>query len=584
MKPESFSKQILQSRGRGIFVWVFFLVSAIGLVMSLLPALTTRVFASSFNGTSFKNTNCLGNNIHLPICKKAEMASGEWMNYVAGLAAVVTFFVTPMIGSLSDIYGRKNFLAVGTLLALAPLVFLSFIYVYPKSSMNLLHLYYYAYVIGGGISNFGLAVSLMYIADMFRPSQRAVVFAIFLASVELILAGVPIVGVHLYELDKEEFHGLIPWLISMVFMVGSIVTASCLPEAERYNTIANNTIENNGGENNDGANDNNKLVDVAMEEDNQPMSPRRLPWSPGSHTRVQIAKVQVASCFRCKSCAFNPFKALLILNRSNFFRFLAATSFFQNTAVAGMNIISNYIQLYTLKMGLIQMSNCNAIQALSGVFVQVFLVRPLISCIGLRKVLHLGNLGLFLTAVANLFTVYNVSVGTCSVPVYNVSSGSYMTESQCSKGGHVWTPKLTHENGITLYVIANSIGVSIAMLVFPAISALKANNVSMHEQGGTLGALWSTRALSSAIAPVLFGTVYHTYQDSPWTVYYLSGGFSFLALLSGLFVPAPEHFSEYGGDDEVVNVESGAEDGGDGAERGIAKGESGGNQLRDPLL
>ena len=82
----------------------------------------------------------------------------------------------------------------------------------------------------------------------------------------------------------------------------------------------------------------------------------------------------------------------------------------------------------------------------------------------------------------------------------------------------------------------------------------------MNEQGGALGALWSARALASAISPFVFGSVWTL--SEPWMVYYLYGGFSFLALLSGLFVPAPEHFDEHGGGgtgqgdgDEGVDVE-----------------------------
>ena len=575
----SMCRQILFSKGRNIFVWVFFLAFSLGLVISLLPNITTRVFASKFNNTAFDNTQCR-NRIHDPICQQAQQESGKWLNFAAGGAAIVTFSITPMIGTLSDLYGRKWFLALGTVLSLGPLVILTFVYIVPSSSLYTLHLYFYASIVGGGIANFGLAVGLMYIADMYVPAQRAVVFAGFLATVELVLIGAPILGVRLYEWDVAAFHGMLPWIGASFFFAVAVVTAMCLPEPDRYKKKTTLSLDKeHHHEHHHHHHHHNETRESELGNDTAPMSPRLVPWSPGTRSNIKRAKSDVQSCLGCKSCAFNPFTALLILNRSNFFRFLALTSFFQNFVVTGMNVISSYVQLYALDMTLIQLSNANAIQSMAGVVVQILLVQPLIACLGLRKVMHIGNLSLTLNGCALLFIVYNIKIGSCTGPAgiehpsqhnSTIVPASMTTEHQCTGTGYVWTPALSRELGIVLYITCTSTLGSLAMLAFPAVSALKANNVSMNEQGGALGALWSARALASAISPFVFGSVWTL--SEPWMVYYLYGGFSFLALLSGLFVPAPEHFDEHGGG----GTEQGGGDGGVDVEKS-------GYTLIDPL-
>ena len=589
-------KEILSSRGRGIFLWIFMLVWSIGLVMKLLPNVTTRIFASSLNHTTFQNTDCRGQ-IHIddPICRAAQSKSGTWMSVVSGLSAVVTFFITPMVGSLSDIYGRTKFLMLGCFLGLLPFSILTFVYIFPDSSLFTLHLFYIASIAGGGIANFGLAVGLMYIADFFKPIHRAVVFALFLATVDLVLAGAPILGVRLYEINQ-----ILPWIVGSVFAVGTVIIAYVIPEAERYNVHKQDTNNNRNRNNRNNRSNRNKnttkqdvhktLIDVAavdtLSSGDPPMSPRLAPWSPGSRSRVDRAKQDVQDCRECRSCAFNPFKALKILNRSNFFRFLAMVSFFQSFIVSGMSIITTYVQLYVLKMTLVEVSNANAIFAITGVVVQVALVQPLIKCIGMRKLMHLGNFALVVGVFVNLFIIWSITIGSCTngMPTNNTTqsnsnqNSAMSTSADACIGKHqIWTPRMSNASGIFWYILNNTISQSLAMTTFPAISALKANEVSRDEQGGTLGALWSTRSLANVLSPFLFGWMWHKYGvDQVWLIYVVASGVATLAFVSGLFVPKPVIGNEYGEANEDMNVAT-EEDGEDGNGGGD-------NELSDPLL
>ena len=580
-------QEVCHSRGRGIFLWIFCFALSIGLVMKLLPNLTTRVWASNINATSFENTNCR-EHVENPVCKAAQIQSGTWMSFSSGCAAVVTFFVTPMVGTLSDIYGRTRFLFLGTFFSLLPFCLLTFVYIFPSSALNTIHLFYYASIAGGGVTNFGLAVGLMYLADMFKPKHRAVVFALFLATVDLVLAGAPVLGVQLYKMNES-----IPWICATVCSVVTLLTVCCIPEAERYNGGDGNGVGNGVGNGNVDEDKSNStlLVDVALDSSitAAPMSPRLTPWSPGSRSRVDCAKQDVNNCWHCKSCAFNPFKALKILNRSNFFRYLAIVSFFQNFVISGLNVISTYIQLYVLKMSLVEVGNANAIFALTGVFVQVALVQPLIKLVGLRKLMHTGNFALTVNMLMNLLIVWSLSVGVChgastSTDLDSNSSSDGVRRSDCT-AHQIFTPRMSKSTASFLYILSNSICNSLAMMTFPAISALKTNEVSMDEQGGALGALWSARSLASSVSPFLFGWMWHRFDDDHvWLIYVVASVFAFTTFLSGFGVPKPSS-NEFGNgnnnDNEGTCRSSNRRSGSDSetvAEVGVN------NELSQPLL
>jgi DHA1 family tetracycline resistance protein-like MFS transporter len=55
---------------------------------------------------------------------------------------------------------------------------------------------------------------------------------------------------------------------------------------------------------------------------------------------------------------------------------------------------------------------------------------------------------------------------------------------------------------------------SITGMAFPTISAIKANNVAVTEQGRIQGALYSLQALASGLGPVLLRLVYSKFRDS----------------------------------------------------------------------
>ena len=106
--------------------------------------------------------------------------------------------------------------------------------------------------------------------------------------------------------------------------------------------------------------------------------------------------------------------------------------------------------------------------------------------------------------------------------------------------GASWTPYFSSNRAMWLYTVNMSIFMSLSYMVFPGISALKTNNVGADEQGGTLGALWSTKAMSSVISPSVFGALWRVYSsEAPWVVYALASGVTILGFVISLCVPEP---------------------------------------------
>ena len=141
----------------------------------------------------------------------------------------------------------------------------------------------------------------------------------------------------------------------------------------------------------------------------------------------------------------------------------------------------------------------------------------------------------------------------------------------------MWTPFMAHDTAIMIYIVSNAVTTSLAMLTFPAISALKANEVSMSEQGSTLGALWSTRALAGSAAPFLFGWMWHQFRGGRvWLIYVVACSVAMMAFLFGFGVPKPR-CNEYSGvREEVAVVEESISVGRNGSRNGML--------LSDPLL
>ena len=69
--------------------------------------------------------------------------------------------------------------------------------------------------------------------------------------------------------------------------------------------------------------------------------------------------------------------------------------------------------------------------------------------------------------------------------------------------------------------------------VFPAIAALKANNVDDEEQGATQGALFSVKSIAGFIAPNIFTGLLQIYTSQVQILFFFS---AFLSLLVAILM------------------------------------------------
>ena len=80
-------------------------------------------------------------------------------------------------------------------------------------------------------------------------------------------------------------------------------------------------------------------------------------------------------------------------------------------------------------------------------------------------------------------------------------------------------------------------------LSFPAISAMKSNNVSSHEQGKIQGALYGVKQLGGGVGPLVFGAVFERVSqgsggfDHPELIWWLAVAVGLVAIGLGFSVP-----------------------------------------------
>ena len=194
-------------------------------------------------------------------------------------------------------------------------------------------------------------------------------------------------------------------------------------------------------------------------------------------------------------------QSLAILNRSNFFRILAAIAFLQSFVSSGVTIL----YIYAMRSGFhFTMDDENlflTIAFTASAFSQFLLVKPMGKCLGMLGLLVLGLTSGVLNSLLNGI-------------VLSLLDGGLLSQS---------TSKLF------VYIIAGSIS-SFTFFAFPAIGALKANNVGDDEQSSTQGALYAAKSAAGVISPMIYGSLWSKFAQRPAILYFISAGASCLVL------------------------------------------------------
>lgn len=168
-----------------------------------------------------------------------------------------------------------------------------------------------------------------------------------------------------------------------------------------------------------------------------------------------------------------PFREMAILNRDVFFRLISILAFFSGMVSSGDQVLLVYYLEERLNFSTSDISVMFFIMGIMGLLAQGVLLKPLNDWLGEKWVIAVC---FFVGAVDN--TMYGLA-----------------------------SNKATIYSAVALSALTG--------MAFPTISAIKANNVKVTEQGRIQGALYSLQALASGIGPVVLRMMYSNFRDTP---------------------------------------------------------------------
>merc|ERR1712238_618056 len=199
-----------------------------------------------------------------------------------------------------------------------------------------------------------------------------------------------------------------------------------------------------------------------------------------------------------------PIQEMSILNRNTFFRILSSLAFFTGMVSSADQVLLLYYLEDQLAFNQHDVSIMFLIIGISGMIVQVFVMKPLNDRVGEKLV---------------------IAISFCCGSTVNFLYG-------------MATHKTTIFASLMLSCFTN--------MSFPTISAIKANNVEDCEQGRIQGALYSVKALASGVGPAFLQFIYSKTKEiesntlfgfGPGTMWYCA---SFLYLIAvGLALTLP---------------------------------------------
>jgi hypothetical protein len=207
-----------------------------------------------------------------------------------------------------------------------------------------------------------------------------------------------------------------------------------------------------------------------------------------------------------------PIREMAILNRDTFFRLISLLAFFSGMVSSGDQVLLVYYLEERLSFTTQDVSVMFLIMGVMGLLTQGVLLKPLNDRIGERLV------------VAFCFLV-----GAIDNTMYGLA-----------------------HNKTTIYA---AVAISaLTGMAFPTISAIKANNVAVTEQGRIQGALYSLQALASGVGPVVLRFVYSIFKESsvgPGAMFVFAGMLYLVAVGVALALPTDRANAQTPEDDEV---------------------------------
>mmetsp|Transcript_39772 Transcript_39772/g.118374 ORF Transcript_39772/g.118374 Transcript_39772/m.118374 type:complete len:610 (-) Transcript_39772:1609-3438(-) len=168
--------------------FVFIYVLGVAVLFPIVPTIQTNGFASAAIGHVIDCQEFTPETAPQE-CVEAHAQAvtwGSWTSFVSG--SILSFLCSPVVGHLSDHWGRRPFMLVGIGIAIGPMVvimfnlwgWLSIFWYYPFQALN------------GIVSSFSMVLTC--VADVMEPRHRAAAAAFVLAMFSIGLIIGPIVG------------------------------------------------------------------------------------------------------------------------------------------------------------------------------------------------------------------------------------------------------------------------------------------------------------------------------------------------------------------------------------------------------
>lgn len=458
----SFLSELLRGPARTLLPLLLGWALAAGIIIVPATDITADYFASALPGYSAHAAKDVVIGIcpavpaaeHAEACAEAASRSVTVSGYTGAAGALVTFLISPGLGRMSDILGRRPFVLVTFVLPLLSTAALAGHYASVKHLWPI-YVDLWIYLVLKPLSTtIPITMGLAYFADAFSPANRATGFGIVLAT----LAAAIIIGPKLGSLLHEETALWVALGLALCgYLIGVVVLKETVTPAQRSRA-------------------------------------RELTAVQRSTARVFMDSVS-------------------ILLRDRFFAVLALVATVDALALQGLMDVGQFYLKDVLHMSATLRGYNMQASGFAGLFVQCTLLKAFVRYLGERNMLFLG----LLSTTAFIFTQGLL--------------------------GQLFMGQLINEHTAWTLLFACAVPAqAIAMITFPALSALKANHATSDEQGQVQGALNGARSLATGAGPLLTAQLWGALPQSPFVVYYVLAVAAFLSFLLAIFtLPRTQH-------------------------------------------
>jgi len=358
----SLLRKILTAKGVLILILVNIGITFnVGLQL-VAPTITGDIYARQIYGYSGLNCQEASSTGQIPeACSLGSAYAQNIASYAAFVEFTLNFLTGPFLGSLSDRYGRKKFIALGIFFFNLGPIFLLIIQVFPNVNATT----FYAVKALAGLAS-PLVPMFAFLTDVTKPEYRAGAFSILYFSTSALVSIIPEVA--------AIFGNLIATSATVaVTTMSLLITLSILPE-----TLSSG--------NKQGA--------------------------------TQKKERETANGVTVIGSMLRPIAELKIVNRDNFFRTICAILFLSHLVKGGEDVIFAFYANGQLGFSEDETATYLLIRSLANVFAYSVLLNSLIQRVGERKTLIIA-----MTCGVVFSLTYGLAKGTTLIYIGSAISG-----------------------------------------------------------------------------------------------------------------------------------------------------------------